>query len=112
LPTGDALLSSILTHGIDPINENPSITTAAFAGLEAGNSRVACGHTYSQRTGPVTEPAETVHVFEDDKYTLRLFCTNLAGKAHEVIAGLVFIAVSVQNTGIKLKAFFLMCLYR
>jgi len=25
-------------------------------------------------------------LFEDDKYTHRIFCTNLAGKAHEVIA--------------------------
>jgi len=42
-------------------------------------------------------------LFEDDKYTLRIFCTNLAGKAHEIIAGLAFIAVSVENSAIVLN---------
>ena len=39
-PTGDARLSSIPTHGIDPINANPSSITAAFTSPEAGNCRV------------------------------------------------------------------------
>jgi hypothetical protein len=34
---------------------------------------------------PSNQPQQCV-LFEDDKYTLRIFCTNLAGKAHEVIA--------------------------
>lgn len=34
---------------------------------------------------PSNQPQQCV-LFEDDKYTLRIFCTNLAGKAHQVIA--------------------------
>ena len=34
---------------------------------------------------PSNQPQQCV-LFEDDKYTLRIFCTNLAGKAHKVIA--------------------------
>jgi len=34
---------------------------------------------------PPTQPQQGV-LFEDDKYTLRIFCTNLAGKVHHVIA--------------------------
>jgi hypothetical protein len=34
---------------------------------------------------PSNQPQQCV-LFEDDKYTHRIFCTNLAGKAHEVIA--------------------------
>ena len=34
---------------------------------------------------PSNQPQQCV-LFEDDKYTHRIFCTNLAGKAHHVIA--------------------------
>ena len=34
---------------------------------------------------PSNQPQQCV-LFEDDKHTLRIFCTNLAGKAHQVIA--------------------------
>jgi hypothetical protein len=34
---------------------------------------------------PSNQPQQCV-LFEDDKYTHRVFCTNLAGKAHQVIA--------------------------
>ena len=34
---------------------------------------------------PSNQPQQCV-LFEDDKYTLRIFCTDLAGKAHQVIA--------------------------
>ena len=34
---------------------------------------------------PSNLPQQCV-LFEDDKYTLRIFCTDLAGKAHQVIA--------------------------
>jgi hypothetical protein len=34
---------------------------------------------------PSNQPQQCV-LFEDDKYTYRIFCTNLAGKAHKVIA--------------------------
>jgi len=34
---------------------------------------------------PSNQPQQCM-LFEDDKYTLRIFCTNLAGKAHQVIA--------------------------
>jgi len=34
---------------------------------------------------PSNQPQQCV-LFEDDKYTHRIFCTNLSGKAHEVIA--------------------------
>jgi len=34
---------------------------------------------------PANQPQQAV-LFEDDKYTYRIFCTNLAGKAHQVIA--------------------------
>ena len=34
---------------------------------------------------PSNQPQQCV-LFEDDKYTHRIFCTNLAGQAHEVIA--------------------------
>ena len=34
---------------------------------------------------PSNQPQKCV-LFEDDKYTYRIFCTNLAGKAHQVIA--------------------------
>jgi hypothetical protein len=34
---------------------------------------------------PSGQPQQCV-LFEDDKYTYRIFCTNLAGKAHEIIS--------------------------
>jgi hypothetical protein len=34
---------------------------------------------------PASQPQQCV-LFEDDKYTHRIFCTNLTGKAHKVIA--------------------------
>ena len=34
---------------------------------------------------PADQPQQAV-LFEDDKYTYRIFCTNLAGAAHQVIA--------------------------
>jgi len=34
---------------------------------------------------PAQQPQQCV-LFEDDKYTYRIFCTNLAGSAHQVIA--------------------------
>jgi len=33
---------------------------------------------------PSNQPQQCV-LFEDDKYTYRIFCTNLAGKAHKII---------------------------
>lgn len=38
-----------------------------------------------EKKRPSIEPVQCV-LFEDDRYTYRVFCTNLAGKAHRVIA--------------------------
>ena len=45
---------------------------------------VAMRFVKEQKRGS-NQPQQTV-LFEDDKYTYRIFCTNLAGAAHQVIA--------------------------
>jgi hypothetical protein len=40
---------------------------------------------FKEQKSPSNQPQQGV-LFEDDKYTYRIFCTNLAGPAHKVIA--------------------------
>ena len=37
-----------------------------------------------EKKKPLNQPVQCM-LFEDDNYTYRIFCTNLAGRAHEVI---------------------------
>ena len=45
-----------------------------------------CGHAHTQTAGQKARPAIQCVLFEDELYQYRIFCTNLGGKAHKIIA--------------------------
>lgn len=82
----DANLLSIQKGGIVHGNAKISSITRAPTSRTVGVKRAAllpCAFQKSKKS--VSNQPVQCHLFKDDNYVYRVFCTNLAGKAHQVI---------------------------